>query len=301
MTVLSPYTKMYEKAGLDAVIVATPDHLHLPMTMDALDAGLHVLCEKPLALNSEQAEEMLNKAQSSGLKHMTNFSFRLDSEFRYLGQLLKGNEIGNWFEFRGSWLAGMYLDSELSPYLEAFQRSRRQWRLDRAKSNGVLGDFGSHFFDLVQTYFSPISSLSASLLSRKEPGRLEKQSKSSIPPETISIVLRLENGVHGTLNISKVANVTPAITLEVYGEGGFIRSVYGKGLSEVSYSHGDHEEPTVLEIPDLLKNTPAVSELFLESIRDDKTISPTFEDGLYIQKVMDAAIESDETGKWVTV
>ena len=68
--VFTDYRNMIEKGALDALIVSTPDDLHYPMTMDALDAGLHVLCEKPLALNRTEAKQMYEKAEGAGVKHM---------------------------------------------------------------------------------------------------------------------------------------------------------------------------------------------------------------------------------------
>ena len=78
-TVYTDYREMLSKAGLDAVVVATPDDLHYRMVNDALDSGLHVLCEKPLALDSDQAAELCKKAGKIGVKHMTFFIFRARS------------------------------------------------------------------------------------------------------------------------------------------------------------------------------------------------------------------------------
>ena len=66
--VYTDYRVMIEEGKLDAIVIATPDDLHYPMTMAALDAGLHVLCEKPLALTVTQASEMAEKANVTGLK-----------------------------------------------------------------------------------------------------------------------------------------------------------------------------------------------------------------------------------------
>jgi predicted dehydrogenase len=67
---------MIEQGDLDAIIVASPDDLHYPMTMAALDAGLHVLCEKPLVLTVEQAQKMAVKAEAVGVVNMVMFSYR---------------------------------------------------------------------------------------------------------------------------------------------------------------------------------------------------------------------------------
>src|SRR6476620_3821660 len=67
--VFTDYQAMIEQAGIEALIVAIPDDLHYPVTMAALDAGLHVLCEKPLALTLGQAQEMYERAEQARVKH----------------------------------------------------------------------------------------------------------------------------------------------------------------------------------------------------------------------------------------
>ena len=86
--VFTDYRELIEEGDLDAVVVATPDDLHHPMTMAALDAGLHVLCEKPMALNAGQAGEMYDKAEAAGVKHMVFFTYRWWPSYRYLKQLV---------------------------------------------------------------------------------------------------------------------------------------------------------------------------------------------------------------------
>ena len=74
--VFSDYREMIEKGNLHTIVITSPEDLHNPMTMDSLDAGLHVLCEKPLALNAKQVKEMYKKAKSTGIKHMVMFTHR---------------------------------------------------------------------------------------------------------------------------------------------------------------------------------------------------------------------------------
>src|SRR5437763_16585958 len=70
--VFTDYREMIAHGDLNALIVATPDDLHYEITMQALSAGLHVLCEKPLALRAAQAWEMYRKAEAARVRHMVN-------------------------------------------------------------------------------------------------------------------------------------------------------------------------------------------------------------------------------------
>jgi predicted dehydrogenase len=96
--VYTDYREMLAQGGLDAVIIATPDDEHYPMAMAALDAGLHVLGEKPMALNLPQARAMLAKAEAAGVKHMLNYSWRFLPHFRYLRQLVAGGFVGQVYD-----------------------------------------------------------------------------------------------------------------------------------------------------------------------------------------------------------
>ena len=86
--VSSDYREAIDKGNLNALLVVTPHDTHHAITMDALDAGLHVMCEKPLALHAGQAREMYEKADAVGVKHMTYFTFRWPPHYRCLKQLI---------------------------------------------------------------------------------------------------------------------------------------------------------------------------------------------------------------------
>ena len=91
------YREMYENDNLDAVVIASPDYEHHPMTMAALDAGLHVMCEKPLASNAELAREMLARAEEVGVVHMTYFTHRWMPHLQHVQQLIDEGYIGKVF------------------------------------------------------------------------------------------------------------------------------------------------------------------------------------------------------------
>jgi predicted dehydrogenase len=86
--VFTDYEAMFALPGLDAIVIAAPDDLHYPMTMAALRAGLHVLGEKPMALNAQQAKAMLDAAEYAGVKHMIMLTWRFFPHYQYMQQLI---------------------------------------------------------------------------------------------------------------------------------------------------------------------------------------------------------------------
>ena len=92
--VYTSYEEMIAKADLDAVAVITPDDLHYPMTMAALNAGLHVACEKPMAMSAAQAKEMLDKAEAKGVVNMVFFTWVWMPHVIYYRKLLEEGFLG---------------------------------------------------------------------------------------------------------------------------------------------------------------------------------------------------------------
>src|SRR5262245_60711670 len=86
--VFADYKEMINKAGLDGIVIGVPDDLHYEMTMQGLSAGLHVLCDKPLAVTSQQAWEMYQAAETTKLIHMVLFTYRWMPFFRYVKDLM---------------------------------------------------------------------------------------------------------------------------------------------------------------------------------------------------------------------
>jgi predicted dehydrogenase len=124
--------------GLDAVVVAVPDDLHHRVALAAIDRGLHVLCEKPLAFTEAEAREMRDRAVAAGVVHMVMFTYRWMPYYRYVFELLREGFVGECHhaDFR---------------FLMAHGRNPEYaWRFDAARANGVLGDLGVHLIDLAR-------------------------------------------------------------------------------------------------------------------------------------------------------
>jgi predicted dehydrogenase len=134
---------------VDAVIIATPNVSHHPIAMAAIARGLHVLCEKPLAVSLAQAIEMAQAADAAGIRHMTAFTYRFVPAMRYMQHLVSGGFIGQPWHFR----AQRFMD---------WGRQALGWRQDAALAgSGQVGDMLSHRIDYGHMLIGPIHEVTA--------------------------------------------------------------------------------------------------------------------------------------------
>jgi predicted dehydrogenase len=92
--VYTDYRRMITSGFLDALVVVTPDALHYPITMAALEASLHVMCEKAMALDANQARQMYDAAEASGVVNMVGYTWRWVPPFTYVHHLIEQGYIG---------------------------------------------------------------------------------------------------------------------------------------------------------------------------------------------------------------
>ncbi|MDQ7035653.1 MAG: Gfo/Idh/MocA family oxidoreductase, partial [Anaerolineae bacterium] len=92
--VYTDYNEMIDSGNINAIVISTPNDTHYPITMKALEHGLHVLCEKPIALNYGDAKKMADTAREKGVKHLVPFTYRFMPTARYLKELIDSGYIG---------------------------------------------------------------------------------------------------------------------------------------------------------------------------------------------------------------
>lgn len=311
--VFTDYREMIEQGNLQALVIAAPDDLHYAMTMDALDAGLHVLCEKPLALKAGQAREMYEKAEAVGVKHMVLFTWRWVPHFQYLRSLVEEGYIGRCFHCQFRFLGGDGRDGQYA------------WRFDRKRANGILGDLGSHMIDFARWYIGDIAKVSAHLATFVDrPGPDDQP----LDPANDSALLTVEfvNGAQGFIQVSAVAHVADRLIEQgvvLHGEAGALEcDVLFEGAEAGATIRGTRhhaERFQTLPVPDylwgdvnradsfsaqvlgLFTRQPVGCRLFIDAIIEDRPVSPNFYDGLKVQEVIDAALESHRSGGWVSL
>ena len=130
---------MLDTVKPNGLIICTPNDLHYPATMAALNRNLHVICEKPTALNATQAREMAETAQHRGLVGMANFTYRGNPALQKAQELIGQGWLGTPLHIAGSYLGGYALGRPPG------------WRGNRERSgSGILGDLGSHLIDMAR-------------------------------------------------------------------------------------------------------------------------------------------------------
>jgi predicted dehydrogenase len=273
-----------------------PNGLHAEPTCAAAEAGKHVLCEKPLARNADEALSMWRAVERAGVQHLCGFNYRFVPAVRLARQVLEAGDIGEIHHFRASYLQEWGATTE------------RLWRFDRETAgSGALGDLGAHVIDLarylvgeveevsalVRTFqpdravddaFVAVASLAGGALATFEATRLAPGRKSSLRWEI--------NGSRGSLGFDLER---PNVLLRSRGECGFTeRLVTEPDDPFMSWwwppGHVIGWEHTfVHEI-----------EHFLGAIAGRNTVAPhaaTFEDGYRVAEVCDAIERSAASGR----
>jgi predicted dehydrogenase len=307
------YAALLDDDDLDAVIVATRNDSHYPITMRALEAGKHVLCEKPLALRYAQARQMAEFADQQGVKHMVPFTYRYMPTTRYLKELIEGGYIGRPYHLNLRYYTGYGRDG------------RYLWRFDTGKAgSGAVGDIGSHFLHLAEWLFGPITALTCQL------GRMVPR-----PPldpdgapyqqadDTALLLLVFANGAHGVIHASTVAyedtHFGQTHHMEFHGSGGTLYSVTDwDRVQRVSGARKGEGAVRELPIPDhiwggarrdtvhntyrdVFRTQHWMARAFITAIADDRPLSPSFHEGARVQRLIEAALLSDRSQAQVLV
>ena len=296
------------RGDVDAVVIATPNHLHREIALAAIARGKHVLCEKPLALNAAEAREMAAAAAASGLTHMTAFTYRFTPALQYLKSLVEAGELGRIRTVRAAYLMA------LSGHLLGWRSSRR------FAGSGVLADIGSHLVHMTQFLAGDISAVTASR-------RRFRQDPDSDVEDWIAFLADFSSGAGGTFEISRVcagrgAGIGEDIFIELYGDAGSavfslqdpwaLRAALGPRAADPACPLERREVP-----PEFLKLDGSPRDIhahdrrwgyrydqawqFVASIRQRRSPAPTFVDGARCQAVLDAALASSETRAWTPV
>jgi predicted dehydrogenase len=180
--------------GIDFVIIATPNHLHFPVARAFLEQGIHVVSDKPMTFNLEEARELVQLVERSKLVYALTHTYTGYPTVRHARALVQQGELGEIRKVLVEYIQEWLMNPE-----EAHGNKQAEWRTDPARSGlaGCVGDIGTHAANLVEFITGlKIASLSADLTTFVPGRRLD---------DDANMLLRLENGARGVLTCSQVA------------------------------------------------------------------------------------------------
>ncbi|MFZ3484968.1 Gfo/Idh/MocA family protein [Sphingomonas sp. 3-13AW] len=197
-------------ARIDAVSVVTPNHLHAPMAIAALEAGFHVFCEKPMAMSVAEAQAIAAAAEASGRHFGLAFTY---SGYALVEEARARVARGDFGAIR--LVQVEYLQGWLSDPIDNAGNKQAEWRTDPARAGlgGCLGDIGTHAFHLAEHVSGLRTEAVSADLAIHVPGRRLD--------DDVSALLRFDGGARGTLKATQVAaGEENGLRLRIYGERG---------------------------------------------------------------------------------
>jgi predicted dehydrogenase len=307
------YRLLLERDDIDLVDVATPGNTHHEIAIAALEAGKHVLCEKPLANTLEEAREMLDAAGAAATINMVCFNYRRVPAVQLAKRLIEEGRLGEIRHWRAAYLQDFVLDPDF-PLIWRFQRE--------AAGSGALGDLGAHLVDLAHFLIGPITRVvgTAETFIKERPLEGSGVERGQVTVDDAATFLaRFENGAIGTFEATRLApGRKNRNSFEINGSKGSLvfdlermneLEVYFvddpadlQGFRTVMVTEPHHpyvgawwppghiigyEHTFVHTVKDLL-----------DAIAAGKSPPPTFEDGYRCQAVLDAVERSLESGTW---
>jgi predicted dehydrogenase len=298
--------------SLDAMFIVTSNQYHCPMAMTAFDHGLHVLCEKPLAMNYTEAIQMAKAAEKASVKTMVPFTYRFMPTARYLKELIEQGYIGMPYHLNMRYYTGYARDGKY------------MWRFDLDESgSGVVGDLGTHWLYLADWFYGEVKAVSAMLGHHVSRDPRPDGKPYEVADDSAVMMLEFENGARGILHLSSVSyEDTPfgqTHHMEFHGSDGTLYSFTDwdktQSVSGARDAEGalrdlpipDHIWGTARRdfVPDTYKDVFREHDFrargFVSAIANDTSVEPTFRDGARIQRYLQAALLSAQEGRRVEV
>jgi predicted dehydrogenase len=302
------YQQLIAVEDVDLVVVSAPPHLHLPVTLAAFDAGKHVICEKPMAMNAAEAARMTARAaELPNQLAIIDHELRFNPTWRRMKELVDSGFLGDLHHVSVT-IASGFRHSAQRPW---------NWWSQASAGGGLLGALGSHAIDALRWMFGEIESVSGTvetiISERKDPRTGEMRSNETDDYVSFFVKFAPHDGraARGTVLLSALfasggKNQLTAVgsngTLMVEGDEQLLGAIgYSQQFEDMSLAD------RALEIAAIPNNIWARSFYHLaretvQALREGRSEiahAATFNDGLHCQQVIDAIRRSSAEGRWV--
>ncbi len=315
------WRKLIARKDIDAVDICTPNNMHKEIAIAAAQAGKMILCEKPLAMNTADGEEMCAAVEKAGVANIVWYNYRRVPAVTLAKQLIDEGRLGKIFHYRANFLQDWTISADLP------QGGAGLWRLDAAAAgSGVTGDLLAHCIDTaiwLNGGIADVTAMTETFIKERTHTATGKVEKVSID-DACAFLCHFSNGSLGLFESTRYARGHKALyTFEINGEKASIKwdlhdlhrleffdykdegKLRGWRSIHVTDAGGDHPYMDKWWVPGLAIGydasfTHQVKD-FLEGLGSGKPAGPTFRDALETQKICDAVLSSAASGKWTKV
>lgn len=268
------YRRMLEDEVLDGVSICTPPFLHKEIAIEAARRGIHILCEKPLASNLQDAEQIIEVVSKSNVHFMVGFRHRFIAQNVILKEMISRGKLG-----------------ELLMYRNRFSYTvnrENSWAADREKSGGgALMDHNVHSADLFRWLIGEVKLLSAQMSTVIQ----------NVPVEENGIILLRSK--KNTIGVLEGTWTTPGNVniIEVYGSEG--AAIFNYGSEELQVFNTETNSWSKIDVGGMDRYFESEFEHFINCIRRNQTPLITGEDGLKSMQIISTAYRAVEEKKWI--
>lgn len=218
------WREVVERDDVDVVDICTPPGTHAEIAAAAAAAGKAVICEKPLALDYEEASRAVQAVRSAGVLNAVGFNYRRLPAVSLMKQMVDDGAVGKIRLVRATWLSDEFADPSI-PF---------DWRFDRGMGGTTIADLGSHLVDMATWMAGPIAETSA----QSETFTRRRSNREVTVDDASSALVRFESGARGVFEMARTAVRRPCdFTVEVNGELGTLVFEYAR-LNELLYGEG---------------------------------------------------------------
>jgi len=311
--------ELVARDDIDIIHCCLPNHLHKPCAIKAAEAGKHLYCDKPLALNLNEARDIWDAVKGARVVHQMAHEYRFIPAIMRAKQLVDEGFLGRVFGFRACYLHSGYVDPQRP----------MSWRLDKNQSGaGALYDLGAHVIDLILHLIGDCRRAFATTRTfiDERPASRGSSDMRKVDVDDVTVAqLEMENGGLGTVEVSRLATgANDELRLEVHGSEGAIAFNLMEPNWLYVYDSRDASEPiggmrgfkrieTVQRYPEpaslpgpkfaigWLRYHVASQFEFLRNVAAGNVGSPSVYDGLKVQAVMEACLLSAQSRSWEEV
>lgn len=313
------WKKLIERKDIDAVDICVPNNLHKEISIAAAQAGKMILCEKPLAMNAKEGEEMCKAVEKAGVLNTVWYNYRRVPAVTLAKQLIDEGRLGKIFHYRAVFLQDWTISADLP------QGGAGLWRLDAAAAgSGVTGDLLAHCIDTalwLNGSMSDVTAMTETFIKERTHTATGKVQPVGID-DACAFLAHFTNGSLATFESTRYARGHKALyTFEINGEHASIQwdlhdlhrlnyfdhrdDSIVRGWRSVHVTDGDmpymgHWWVPGLQIGYEHSFVHQVAD-FLANVAKGESTAPTFRDALETQYVCDAVLDSAKSGKWEKV